>query len=107
LSDWQAGDLALCVNKGVLHCDCGVELTGEDAPPAGAAREVVHVGRCDDDDPTLPDDEEWEPCEFPVLHFADGASGNAIRFRKIRPLNEAERDAALRELNTPVREPAL
>lgn len=91
--DWQAGDLALCVNDAVIQCPCcGVTQTGEDAPTQGAVREISVIRRCDDDD----EPEEvglYDPCPAPILHFVDGSAGHHTRFRKIRPHTPDAEDA--------------
>lgn len=89
--NWQPGDDALCVNARPIQCKAGLHV-GLRAAPEGRLRKVAAVGvsRFGRDE-----------CGCAVLHFTDGRSGLAQRFRKINPLNEAERAAALRELNTP------
>ena len=90
--NWQPGDLALCVRKpkrvsiavGGIYTVAAVSGFTDDLGELGLR--LVGV-------PLPPD-----PFHYPFIA--------ASRFRKINPLNEAERDAALRELNTPVREDA-
>lgn len=87
--NWQPGDLALCA---VPHRN---DLGHPSVRPGG----VYTVEAVD----------SWfgEPGLLLAGHHSSHASGchAAFRFRKINPLNEAERAAAMRELNAPVREP--
>lgn len=82
--DWKPGDLALCVRSDRDYCPVGSVHT-----VTGVV--VSEIGRLG-------------------LTFVDVAPRNgkrafvAARFRKINPLNEAERAAAMRELNAPARE---
>jgi hypothetical protein len=104
MSDWQPGDLALCVKQGLVACECGREYTGQLAPPVGSVAEVVGIMRCDDDVIC-----GWsEPCAAPVLLLDSGKGGLAVRFRKIRPHTPDAEDAETIRLLTgkPVPEPA-
>lgn len=77
--DWQAGDLALCVNADRLFCRiCGRHHLGG-GHRKGEVVEVatVGVGPLFGDPLTL--------CPVPVLKSTDGRNGLSTRFRKIRP----------------------
>lgn len=103
MSDWQKGDLALCVTKAVIHCpECGCTQTGRDAPERGTVSEVLAIARCDDDNW----DGDDEVCATPVLFLASGRSGLALRFRKVTPDAADEFDRETIALMNGVRETA-
>lgn len=91
--DWKPGDLALCVQSGE-ETRAGCIYT---------VREVFGIGWYRHGGMRFLND-EGVALDLYELPLVPGFVCDAARFRKINPLNEAERDAALRELNAPVRE---
>jgi hypothetical protein len=85
MSDWQVGDLALCVNRDPLACESGNRLshmhTGECAPPLGATRCVIAIGPSRLFYPSP----RFRECGCLSLKFSDGTVALAKRCRKIRP----------------------
>lgn len=92
--DWQPGDLALCVS--LLGSDCP-ELT---VGGVYTVAEVMSGWNCHGLERVGLSFGEIVPSEFGAIAF------DAIAFRKIKPLTDAEREEALRDLKAPVREPA-
>jgi hypothetical protein len=97
--DWQAGDLALCVNNSDnIPLPAGYMTTGGRLLRVGAVYNVRSIVDC-------------PYTNIPLLVLEEVASQNptggfnAIRFRKIRSLTDEEREEALLEMNPPVREP--
>lgn len=95
--DWKPGDLALCVRGGFTAGTGGLRHY----PEAGRPYTVSGV------DPAHP----FADGTTAGLILADGPINHrgariwaAYRFRKINPLTEAQRETALREMNTPARE---
>lgn len=81
--DWQAGDLALCVNDRRIVCaGCGMVQNGRKAPKSGHTATVVHIRTCGDTPTSFG---RFVPCPQPVLVLDSGYSGITPRFRKIRP----------------------
>ena len=86
--DWKAGDLALCVRAS--------DMADNPTSPGG----IYQVERA-----YIHQDEGLLALDFVgVPNRGAYWYGNAFeRFRKINPLTDAEREEALRELNTPER----
>lgn len=101
--DWQKGDLALCVNDSPSRAPYFVRRGVAFPLRAGTVLTVHGIALAENGDAGLLFE---HVC---AGHYAGGTEivFHPRRFRKIHPLNEAERDAALRELNAPVREPVL
>jgi hypothetical protein len=81
--DWKPGDLALCVKRGRWTED-------GDGPQSGAVNLVLGVDR--------------GPCGRIYLKlegWPDCDRYSAVRFRKIKPLTDEEREQALQELKEP------
>ena len=92
--DWQAGDLALCVNVSDRRWN-GVLATAGSRFRKGAIYTVAGVHAVTYDGvPGL--------C-LSLVEDTPGRTAAAWRFRKINPLTDAEREEALRELNAPER----
>lgn len=92
--DWQAGDLALCVGGRGRR---GVPMPGNTAVRRGGLYPVSEV--CPGPG--------WKALVFEGHHSTHFTRGwHARCFRKIKPLSDAEREEALRDLKAPVREPA-
>lgn len=92
MDDWQVGDLALCVKRGAWHD--GFHIF--DIPVrAGMILTVRRVGRA-----------IGFPCSALWFEGVDdrvAPSGfGCIRFRKIRPLTDDERDSFLADLDEPI-----
>lgn len=88
--DWQVGDLALCVDDGPIHCGF-MNHDGSDAKrrgQIGLVASIRMIAACG--------------CSKSLI-FDDGKTGLAIRYRKIRPLSDEERDSFLADLDEPVR----
>lgn len=79
MTDWAVGDLAVCVERGEIFCEHGLQWTGG------------FLGECAPSTVTViaPATAEWgrvgHQCGCVVLNLADGSHGVAQRFRKIRP----------------------
>jgi len=76
MSDWQAGDLALCVNDGVLHCGHGKHDASRSVK-SGAVIRVDGIGKSS----VLAG---YGDCDCDVLIFGSG-QGLSMRFVKITP----------------------
>lgn len=96
--DWQVGDLALCVDD----TPCGIFPGSEGGVHKGSIYLVEAVQRLRDiyrRECTGLQLDRHNP-----THPVTGATGfhNAIRFVKIRPLSDEERDSFLADLRVPV-----
>lgn len=80
MSDWQVGDLAVCVKGGEIRCPNCLHKGG-DVPRHGKAVEVVHIGASI----IGYGPGAGFPCGCVCLYLADGTCGVSQRFRKIRP----------------------
>ena len=96
MSDWQPGDLALCVAHGPDAADWA---EGDGGPTLGSVHTVERAEWFAAD--------YWNPAGV-YLSFAEfpDSDFNALGFRKIKPLSDTEREEALRDLKAPVREVA-
>lgn len=102
--DWQVGDLALCVTDGRVQCGCGRFHANRHAPcSAGQVLEVTDVTAAS----AISERSAAGGCHCATLVCATGVAGLAIRFRKIRPLSDEERDSFEAELREPTRAPAV
>lgn len=81
MSDWQVGDLAVCVDCSEFVCASGTKHTAIYAVPVGTVIKVAAIV------PAIIDRGygAGEPCGCLNLRNADGKGGNLRRFRKIRP----------------------
>lgn len=82
MSDWQVGDLAVCVDASKFRCEHGTVHFGGHCPPLGSAHRVAAVL---DAIPYSSLRTGTTPCRCPCLAFDGGMVGHVRRFRKIRP----------------------
>lgn len=102
MSDWQPGDLALCVNDRPMEVACGCALPHIGSPAIVAGR-VYEVRALCAGDAVAPG---WG-CTCTALLF-ENAAGIVQRFRKLQPLTTIERKAAEEDLRVlrPAKVPA-
>jgi hypothetical protein len=84
--DWQAGDLALCVRDGIIHCQNRIRHLGTRVR-RGQVREVLSVR-------VPPPCKDGHPCDCGcrALFFANEVSGVTARFVKVTPREADEWD---------------
>lgn len=80
MSDWQIGDLALCVDDGIIHCGGGNMHTGQCAPKRGAVLRVTGIIAV-----TYALNGKLMDCGCPAIEFAGGLGATPKRLRKILP----------------------
>lgn len=73
MTDWQPGDLALCVKRGEIKCSV-VRHSGKLVPPLMTVREVKKVSPC-----------VHGYCKCETLYFTDNFAGLSARFVKVTP----------------------
>ena len=78
MSDWQIGDLALCVDDGIIQCDGGRHLGGN-APKKGAVLRVDGIVT------SYAEDGRLMPCGCVTVLLAGGFKATPKRLRKILP----------------------
>lgn len=102
MSNWEPGDLALCVKTGKLShlSPNGVRCThgGGLVPPRGSVRTVVRIEQARTDRGTV------FSCGCLNLVFADGSLGAALRFTKVTPGTDVQAFEEPRRVPVPARE---
>jgi hypothetical protein len=77
MTDWKAGDYAVCVRRGEVRCPHNIRWLGGENPATDAPLKVVKV--------YLVITRDGRKCGCVCLNLADGSSGLALRFRRVVP----------------------